>query len=317
MTTGTFILSLDCEGKWGMADSLTADHHRWLTTANLRAAYAQLLDLFDEYGIASTFAFVMAFLLSDREQRDCDHLFQDQEIDGANWLRAFRAAQRDGGLEGWCMPELLDAVQARGRHEIGCHGFSHLPLGEDMVSEAVMRREIAAAVAVAERRALQLDTFIYPRNIVGYPHALADAGFMAYRDGSGGGGGPVKKARNLLSELNVGDRPQQPARAGGPVTVIPSGHFFNWRRGVRRLVPPAVTARRWSAMLERSAREGGVVHLWLHPHNIISAPGTLEVLRSVLRHVARLRDAAGITVATQRDFGADALATRESDNDEP
>lgn len=303
---GTFILSLDCEGKWGMADGLTADHHRWLTTANLRAAYARLLDLFDEYEVASTFAFVMAFLLSEEEQRAREELFQDQEIGGANWLRAFRAAQQDGDLEGWCMPELLDAVQARGRHEIGCHGFSHLPLGEDMIPESVMRHEIEAAVAVADMRGLRLDTFIYPRNLVGRPHVLRDAGFVAYRDQLRTRRGPVGKALNLLAELNVAEQPQQ-TRENNAIVAIPSGYFFNWRQGARRFVPPAVTERRWSSLLDRSARDGGVVHLWLHPHNIISAPTTFTVLRSVLRHVARLRDAGAIEIKTQRRFGADAL----------
>lgn len=313
MTAGTFILSLDCEGKWGMADGLTADHHRWITTANLRTAYTRLLDLFDELKIAATFAFVMAFLLSEREQRECDHLLQDHDIEGTSWLAAFRAAQRTGNMEGWSMPELLDTVQACDRHEIGCHGFSHLPLGERLVPEAVMRHEIAAAVTVAGMRAVRLDTFIYPRNIVGHPHVLGDAGFLAYRDELRPGGGLVKKACHLLSEFKLAERPQrpkQPSRVGNGPIAIPSGHFFNWRHGVRRLVPPAVTERRWSAMLERSAREGGVVHLWLHPHNIISAPETLPMLRSVLRHVARLRDAGRIVVQTQRDFGTHALATR-------
>lgn len=305
---GTFILSLDCEGKWGMADGLTADHHRWLTSANLRTAYAQLLDLFDEYAIASTFAFVMALLLTPREQRDHDHLFQDQEIEGVNWLRAFRTAQVDGGLEGWSSPELLDSVRARDRHEIGCHGFSHLPLGEHMISEPVMRHEIDAAVTVAELRGLRLDTFIYPRNIVGRPHVLRDAGFTAYRERLTTRGGPVGKAMNLLSELNVTQQPQRVSSASDAIVPIPSGHFFNWRHGVRRLVPSAVTERRWTKLLDRSARAGGVVHLWLHPHNIISAPATFTVLRSVLRHVARHRDAGTIRVKTQQCFSADLLA---------
>ena len=65
------------------------------------------------------------------------------------------------------------------------------------------------------------------------------------------------------------------------MVAIPAGFFFNWRFGLRRIVPPAVTELRWRNLLNRCAREGGVVHLWLHPHNLITGPGTAPVLSSV------------------------------------
>ena len=42
-----FIFSLDCEGKWGVADQLHRDAHRTLSTERLREAYAGLLALLD------------------------------------------------------------------------------------------------------------------------------------------------------------------------------------------------------------------------------------------------------------------------------
>ncbi len=301
---GTFILSLDCEGKWGMADHLTADHHRWLTTARLRAAYEQLLSLFDEYEIKATFAFVMAFLLSDRQQRAREELFQDQEIEGKNWLTSFRIAQAEGDMEGWCMPELLEIVQSHERHEIGCHSFSHLPLDEDLVSAYVMRREIGAAMSVAKERRVSMHTFIYPRNRIGHVGILAEAGFAGYRDRLTTRSGPIGRASSLLAEINVLEKPQWPESSRNDITVIPSGYFFNWRHGARKLVPKTVTEHRWANLLSRAARDGGVVHLWLHPHNIISAPETFDVLRSVMRNVASHQATGGITVKTQQEYCA-------------
>lgn len=302
---GTFILSLDCEGKWGMADHLTADHHRWLTSSRLRDAYEQLLGLFGEYEIAGTFAFVMALLLSDREQRERNELFQDREIEGKNWLAAFRTAQAEGKMQGWTMPELLELVQSRGDHEVACHGFSHLPLREDMVPANAMRLELTAAEQVAADRGLSLDTFVYPRNLVGRPEMLAEAGFAGYRSRLPSRGGYAGKALGLLAEMNVAEKPQPHALRSLGITAIPSGYFFNWRQGARRLVPPAVTVRRWTGLLRRAEVESGVVHLWLHPHNIISAPGTLDVLKAVLREVAVRRDAGTIDVQTQRTYCRD------------
>jgi peptidoglycan/xylan/chitin deacetylase (PgdA/CDA1 family) len=300
---GTFILSLDCEGKWGMADSLTPAHDTWLTSSNLRDAYRRLLDLFAEHRVAATFAFVMAFLLSPEEQRACDDLFQDQEVEGVNWLVNFRRAQAAGNLDGWSLPDLLDMVRAHPDHEIGCHGFSHLPLDEKLVPRPVARHELAAATAIARLRGVTLKTFIYPRNLVGFADELAGQGFTGYRARLTSRAGVTGRAANLLTEFNPFTPPQTnaPGPIGGPV-AIPSGHFFNWRVGPRRYVPKALTLQRWKQMLDQAATGGGVVHLWLHPHNIISGPGTFDVLARVLAHVARLRDRGLITIETQQGY---------------
>ena len=302
---GTFILSLDCEGKWGMADHLTADHHRWLTPVRLREAYARLLRLFAEHRVEATFAFVMAFLLTAREQRDRDALFQDQLIDGRNWLVNFRAAQAEGNMDGWTMPDLLELVAAEGLHEIGCHGFSHLPLAPTLVSRDVMAREVAAASGVAAEKRLALRTFVYPRNLVGYPDELSREGYVGYRDRLNVSTGPVGRIGNLSSEFDLSQRPQADADGAMAPIAIPSGFFFNWRRGARARVPRSITVLRWRRMLERAARDGGVVHLWLHPHNIISAPSTFDVLRDVVGVVAGLRDRGLLEVRTQARYCAE------------
>ncbi len=301
---GTFILSLDCEGKWGMADHLTADHHRWLTRERLREAYVRLLDLFDEYEIDATWAFVMAFLLTPEEQHERDALFQDQPIDGRNWLVNFRAAQAEGNMDGWSSPELLDLVASRGGHEIGCHGFSHLPLDPAQVPREVMAREVAAASSVAAEKVVALRTFVYPRNLVGYPDELGRAGYRGYRDRLPVRPGARGRLGNLLSEFNVAQRAQPHAPLGTEPLAIPSGFFFNWRLGARARVPAAVTVRRWRRILGDAAASGGVAHLWLHPHNIISAPSTFDVLADVLRDVTRLRDRGVLEVRTQDAYCA-------------
>ncbi len=56
-----FILSLDCEGKWGVADGLTAKSREMLADDRLEAAYNQIVRLLDEHGIAATFAFAGLF----------------------------------------------------------------------------------------------------------------------------------------------------------------------------------------------------------------------------------------------------------------
>lgn len=288
-----------------MADHLTPEHHHWLTRPRLWDAYGRLLDLFARHRIEATFAFVMAFLLDPEEQRTHEPLFQDQPIDGRNWLANFRKAQDEDDLDGWSLPELLDLVRSHQRHEIGCHGFSHLPLHPGLVSREVMRHEIAAATTIATDKDLALRTFVYPRNLVGYPDELAAAGFRGFRDRLTVTSGAFGRAANLLAEFNVAAPPQAHSSPGGKdLIAIPAGHFFNWRVGLRRHVPRAVTRKRWTGMLDRAIERGGVVHLWLHPHNIISGPDTFYVLDDVLTAVAQRRDAGALEVQTQTRYCA-------------
>jgi hypothetical protein len=90
-----FILSLDCEGKWGVADHISDHHTHYFTGANLRRAYADLLALFEKWEVSATFAFVMAFTLAEEELASYADLFED--VACRDWLRHFRrdaAAQR-------------------------------------------------------------------------------------------------------------------------------------------------------------------------------------------------------------------------------
>ncbi|HLL32019.1 MAG TPA: hypothetical protein VK403_13595 [Allosphingosinicella sp.] len=299
--TGTFIVSLDCEGKWGMADGLQP-YHRQLTDSALARAYESLISIFARHDIAATFAYVMAFTLTPEEREILRGSLEPQEGEADPWMRHFWDARARGDIEGWFQPQALEIVRQDGRHEIACHGFCHRPLGDSSISEAGARAELRAADAVARIKGLTPSTFIFPRNEVGHLDVLREAGFLGYRELLARPGGKLGKAIRLAEEFNVRPRPQRskPPRADGLVP-IPAGYFFNWRFGARARVPVAATLARWKHLIDRSA-EGGVVHLWLHPHNLITAPATRPPLEAVLAHAARRRDEGRLRILTQQSY---------------
>ena len=67
---GTFILSLDCEGKWGVADHLDAGIHAALTDAALRRTYGEIVEALDRREIPATFAVVDFFTAALRGALD-------------------------------------------------------------------------------------------------------------------------------------------------------------------------------------------------------------------------------------------------------
>jgi peptidoglycan/xylan/chitin deacetylase (PgdA/CDA1 family) len=297
-TPPTFIMSLDCEGKWGMADSLRPYHHRDLTDSNLAGAYRQILEMLARYDLAATFAFVMAFVLREEERRRFAMLDEAGNPDDP-WLRHYWDSLRDGQGDGWHLPDALDLVREAGGHEIASHSFCHRPLGNSSLDAAGAADELAAAGEAARLKQVELKTLVFPRNEVGNLPAVRRAGYLGYRARLERRGGRIAA---LMEEFITNRGPQPVAPVADGLVAIPAGHFFNWRFGLRRMVPPAVTIARWQGQLRRCVRDGGVVHLWLHPHNLITGPGTAPVLDRILAEVARLRDQGQVEVLTQRQY---------------
>jgi hypothetical protein len=228
-------------------------------------------------------------------------LLPQATVGRTRWPAAFHREQAEGVDDGWFLPGALDLVRASGLHEVACHGFSHIPLEESM---ALTRHELASAVRIARRRGIVLRTLVYPRNRVAFTELLPEYGFWGYRSRLETLPGVLGRVAGLLRELNVGERAQTDARhpPATPPVPIPSGYFLNWRLGLRAAVPSAITIARWSTILTDAVRRGGVAHVWLHPHNLVSAPSTFEVLFGVIDAVCRLRDRGQVQVLTQSAY---------------
>lgn len=281
--TGTAIISLDCEGRWGVADHLTPALAEGLTDARLRAAYRAITDLFANAEINATFAFVELF--TRPASRETTGLVRDlaQEL-------PYLASAADGlaaGEEGWVGNWALEMAGESG-HEIAFHGTTHVPWTDLTRDQA--RRELE--LAPPEHR----QTMVFPRNVVAHLDVLAEFGCKAYR----GHRQFSSRAHSLLYEFDLGVPSQPlPDTADTSPVELPSGVFVNWRSGPRKLVPPAVTRRRARNLLDDAARTGGVAHFWLHPENIASAPATFANLEGIVAEIVGFRDAGQIRVATQ------------------
>jgi hypothetical protein len=281
------------------------DHRRdaRLTGDRLLQAYRDILALLERREISATFAFVMAFTLSEEELRSRPELFRTGDRWKEAWLAPFRAEAAAGRIDGWLLPEALEEVRAAGGHEIACHGFTHLPLREDRVPPSVAREELESALQVARSKGVRLETLVFPDNAVGHVGLLAEYGFRGYRDRLARPGGALRRPLALLEEFRI----RTPAQAHTPqqgrgALAIPSGCFLNWRAGLRRAVPSGVTLARWRHILLHAVRQGRVAHLWLHPHNVIDGRGTLQLLDGILEMVAGHRARGELEVLSQAAY---------------
>jgi peptidoglycan/xylan/chitin deacetylase (PgdA/CDA1 family) len=298
----TFILSLDCEGKWGFCDQRSLSELGWITTKALTQCYRRLLNLFEEKEVRATFAFVGALTLSVDEYSANRDWFEEGTEEHRRWLRGFNQEAQAGRFDGWFAPDLCDFVSSCTQHEIGSHGFTHLPLDQRETSRGAFHHEMALLCRLPNFNKALDKTFVFPRNQLGYVEDLAEYGFTGYREALQFRPRPraIKRLLSYASEFGSA-APQSHAVPQTPV-AIPSGYFLNWRAGARRMVPAAVTIARWRTLIDEAVRQDGVVHLWSHPHNFISGVGMFDLLSSVLDEVHRRERCGELISYTQREY---------------
>lgn len=290
----TFILSLDCEGKWGVADHYDPAIHSSLGYKNLRPAYADIRLSLERFEIPSTFAFVGLFGTSARALHDALDALDRMPEKVRKYLQTGVSAIRNGEDDGWAGEWALDLVKgSRVQHELAMHGATHVPWAHLTEAEASQEFALLDLLDGPVRDAL---TYIFPRNQVNHTSILARAGFRGYR--AERRTNPVK---SILSEFNIFS-PPDPAPAAASLVRIPAGYFLNWRKGLRRAVPMEVTALRFKRMLKSANERNQILHLWLHPENIASAPETLQLLNLCLAQVRDAREAGTCVVMTQREL---------------
>jgi peptidoglycan/xylan/chitin deacetylase (PgdA/CDA1 family) len=300
---GSFIVSFDCEGNWGVADRQDRIDSRFISRKALTKAYRNLLQMLEAYEMPATFAFVMAFVLRDEELGEWQPRLADVACDGRNWMENFRRAEASRELDGWFCPEALDMVVAAGRHEVGCHGFRHVPFAGAGVTEEVVRVELACAREIASTRGLELRTFVFPRNEVALPTLLAEYGYHGFRNAHPRLG-RMGRIGNLLREFDAWERAQAEEAPVSGLICIPGGCFINWQKGLRRLVPRSVSRARWRSIFADAVENDRVAGVFLHPHNLIDGPATLLLLEDILRLAADYREKRGLTVLTQAQYCA-------------
>ena len=275
--TGTLLVSLDCEGKWGMADDPGMLKDDSINDRTIRAAYDSLFRLFETSQIRATFAVVGLFVGGPSEARR--HFGNvETEMAHAVWSRIPRRMLSTGDNSGWFYEELPRRILVSGQHEIASHGYSHLPFTYNGVSESTARYELECMRSLSEANSWHIESMVFPRNEVAQVHLLSQYGIVRFRDGEQPNTRFVRAMRSL-EEFNVLRRAEL---LPGDKTRVPAGRFVNWRSGLRRSVPSRVTVRRWQHILDDAERRDRCAHLWFHPHNLITGSQQLELVTRIV-----------------------------------
>lgn len=296
---GSVVISVDAELGWGFHDLPTPPRNR---LEYARWGWQRLSELCEQYDVPATWAVVGHLLLSE-----CDRTHEDHPTE-SDWFRRER--------EDWRLrpdlrfgSELVEPLQRSSvGHEIGCHSFSHVVFNGG-VDETIIRAELAAALEAGDRFGIEYDSFVFPRNVVGYRDLLAEYGFTVYR----GADSPQNGFRRQLSKVGTTLDPERVSLVEprideyGLVNLPPSLFLYGFQGRVSRAnnalwVDPIVRQARGA--IDHAIEEDGIVHLWLHPNNLMTEQD-VDRLRAIFEHIDRRRSD-GLTVDTMAEIASEA-----------
>jgi len=317
---GALVISLDFELHWGLPDLPLSDTRVRDRLLRTREVIPEILALFEEFGIAATWATVgRLFGTSAREIEDVRPRSEPGYLD----RRLFAGGLAVGSCENddpfHYAPTLIERIRQTPRQEIGTHTFSHFYCLEAGQSKAEFAEDLTAACELARRRGIALRSIVFPRNQENpmYRSVLIENGIIAYRGNPSGvwratntakNRAPARRAVRLIDSFV-----QWTSRDGYAWSdILTSDGLANVRATAflrpydSRLVPvEELRFRRIAATLERAARLRRIIHLWWHPHNFGTQPAqNIVFLRRILSVFERCRAAHGMTSLSMAEVAA-------------
>ena len=314
---GALVISLDFEVHWGVRDECPPDGSYCQNLLGGRRAIPQILDLFEEFGVAATWATVGFLFAASRQE--LDSFFPAVRPDYENpvlspYQEPIGESEGDDPLH--FAPSLIEAIGERPRQEIATHTFSHYYCLERGQTRDAFKADLESAVAIARQRGLQLCSIVFPRNQFNpaYADLLGEAGIVCYR-------GSEKGWMYRACRTNEQRLHRRGARLLDHYLGLSGQNLTRWddvleKNGLcnvassRFLRPYSPFLRHLDSLrldrivkgMEAAAISRQIFHLWWHPHNFGSCTDeNIAFLREILEAFARLREGHGMRSLTMAE----------------
>ena len=169
---GAIVVSLDFELHWGVRDRRSATGPYAENLRGARQAVPRILELFQEFGVAATWATVGLLFARSREEA---RAYWPRERPGYADARLdpYREVVGEGEADDpfHYAPSLISLIQTGPRQEIATHTFSHYYCLEPGQGREAFSADIASAVAIARDRGIDITSIVFPRNQVNPDYA--------------------------------------------------------------------------------------------------------------------------------------------------
>lgn len=324
---GAFVISLDFELHWGVSANVrNGSHPYWRNLKNTPLAVEQMLEVFEQYGIATTWATVGFLFASNKEERKkfdpkIKPTYANSELD--TYSVNIGEDVTDDRLH--YAPDLMRKIQQVPKQEIASHTYSHyfcLAEGQD---EIMFRADLESAKSIAEYHNIDLKTIVFPKNQIhsGYLPILREYGIEVYRGNESGWMHP-KKRKHPSERASISSIRQKMNRAGRLLDAyvpVAGDNVIDWNEvpdenGLYN-VAASYFLRPWNPRLKnydnlklyrikramkKAAKEGKIFHLWWHPHNFGRfTEENVLFFKNIAEYYQHLSDKYGMSSLTMYD----------------
>ncbi len=307
---GSLIISLDFELYWGVRDQKPLESYRD-NLLGVRQVIPALLDLFRDFGIHATWATV-GFLFFDSRDELLANLpdrmpeYVDKSLFPGQYLQQIGMNERDDPFHYGA--SLVRLISSYPHQEVGSHTFSHYYCLEPGQNAAMFQSDLSAAIKVARKYNLKIESLVFPRNQVNveYLPVCGEMGIKAFRGSESSWLYAPRSQRNesifrrglrlVDAYVNISGHNCYGAECFSRQIPfnLPSSRFLRPASRPLRFLEP-LRLRRIKSDLTYAAHRGLTYHLWWHPHNFGKEPKrNLKFLGKILSHFSGLREQYGM-----------------------
>jgi len=304
MATGKFIISLDFELHWGVAELWDLNLKKDYFDAT-RKSIPMVLALFEKYHIHATWATVGFLFAKNKAQllAFCPQKRPTYTNDTLSYYKLIDDNQvgEDEKEDPYhYAPSLIDLIVKTPHQELATHTFAHYYCNEAGQNKEQFEADIQAVQRIAkENFDIELKSLVFPRNQFNkeYLEVAKKNGIKVFRSNPNvwfwqnnyGKLTPLLRALDTLFAISkpLSYKSSEVIISNG-ITELPASRFL------RPFTPKekSIRKRKLRRILEEmkfAAAHNELYHLWWHPHNFGDAvQENLEDLEIILRHYTAL-----------------------------
>jgi peptidoglycan/xylan/chitin deacetylase (PgdA/CDA1 family) len=301
--SGIFTVSLDFERMWGVHDVAASAYAENIDGVDV--AIDRLLEVFNEYGIHTTWATVGLLFFNDLNELN-SNLPDKKPQYASNLMNSYEYINRHAEpnqVKHFSLDTILKISKVTGQ-EIGTHTFSHYYCQESGQSINEFDSDIKAAVKIASKFNFDVNSLVFPRNQYNahYLEVLrkyniksfrGNEEYWVYRDGYKPDDSYLKRGLRLLdSYLNIsGNNCYSLEEISKSFPHNISSSYFLRPYSEKLKYFDNFKEKRILDSMTHAAKNNLVFHLWWHPHNFgVNLEKNMSLLLKIIQHYDILKN---------------------------
>lgn len=290
MDKGILTISIDLELGWGYHD--LGNYDRFSNGLTERSYIDKILTILEKHRVEITWAIV-------------GHLFLEKcsgihfpELYDREWFSSDPGTDLNQDPL-WYGSDIIDKIlQSTENHDIGSHSFSHIDYSK--CSREQVEADIKECQRLAANYGIRLESFVFPRNVVGNLEILRNNGFKIFRGKREDRFYHVIPGGRFIEALiySINGPPLFSILVEEGLLNIPGSiHFIPHNKGVQTRIIQKILSRG----LDIAVKEKKILHIWAHLFDFRNQDSFI-ILDELLKKASSYREKGLLEIKTMNDI---------------